>query len=191
MVDKKVVSSSTQKSTKTSTEPDGTIIETITTTITEKYSDGSSGVKTKVETITKPSTKCPSCAGGAQAPTHSSPAHSTAPKVENTTDPTFIQEALEEHNVLRAKHGAPPLILNADLGKISQAWVNNLAKLGKMQHNSTCGFGENVYWNTEKVDGKRPVSQWYSEIKEKLEPQPGTGTNLNFTNQTIICVFIN
>lgn len=67
---------------------------------------------------------------------------------------------------------------NLKLGKIAQAWANELAKMGKMQH-STAGFGENVYWNTEACDGKRPVDQWYSEIKDynfsKMEGQKGTG----------------
>jgi len=65
------------------------------------------------------------------------------------------------------------------LCKISQAWANELAKKGKMQH-STTKYGENIYWNTEPIDGAIAVTNWYSEIKDfdfnKMEGQKGTGT---------------
>jgi len=180
MADKKVLSSNVKKDTKTVTKPDGTIVDTITTTTTEKYADGTTGVRTQVETITKTpggATGSPS-ASGAKAQSAESPAQSKAPKVSNTTDNGFIKTCLDQHNVLRAKHGSPPLTLNADLGKIAQAWANELAKKGNMEH-STSGFGENVYWCTDPVDGKRPVDQWYSEIKDynfsNLVGQKGTG----------------
>jgi hypothetical protein len=58
------------------------------------------------------------------------------------------------------------------------AWAQKLAKSGNLQHN-TSGFGENVYWSTENIDGARPPDMWYSEIKDfnfnKLEGQKGTG----------------
>jgi len=179
MGDKKLVNTSVQKSTKTENKPDGSIIETITTVTTEKFSDGSTQTKTGVETITKPPGSSPGGGGsGAKQPASVSPKDSNAPKAQNTTDQKFVQDCLKQHNVLRAKHHAPPLVINADLMKISQAWANTIAKMGKMQH-STSGFGENVYWSTEMVEGKRPADQWYSEIKDynwkKGEGQSGTG----------------
>jgi len=177
---KKVLSSSVKKDTKTATQPDGTIVDTITTTTTEKFEDGTTGVRTQVETITKTpgGAKGGPGAKGAKAPSAESPADSKAPKVTNTTDGKFIQMCLDQHNVLRAKHGAAKLTLNGDLGKIAQAWANELAKKGNMEH-STAGFGENVYWCTDPIDGKRPVDQWYSEIKDynfsNLVGQKGCG----------------
>ena len=48
-----------------------------------------------------------------------------------------------------------------------------------MQH-STTKYGENIYWNTEPIDGAIAVTNWYSEIKDfdfnKMEGQKGTGT---------------
>lgn len=182
MAQKKVVNTSTKTSTKTHTEADGTIVEVTTTTITENYEDGSSGTRTEVKTVKKPPGS-----GVGKNPTggHTeylnptlTPASSTSPKVENSTDKSFIQDCFETHNKLRAKHGYPPLKLDADLGKIAQAWANELAKKGVMQHNST-GFGENVYWNTDLPPGSRPAEAWYSEIKDfnfdKIEGQKGTG----------------
>ncbi|CAL8103222.1 unnamed protein product [Orchesella dallaii] len=176
---KQVVDTKTATSTKTSTEPDGTIVEVITTTITDKFSDGSTGTRTEVKTTKKaPCAGATGCGNAQVLQANLTPASSTAPKVENNTDAKFIQDVLETHNKLRAKHGAPPLVINADLAKIAQAWANEVAKKGNMEH-STSGFGENVYWNTDKPPGTRPPEAWYSEIKDfnfsKLEGQKGTG----------------
>lgn len=178
---KTVVETKTNTSTKTSTESDGTVVEVITTTITDKFSDGSSGTRTETKTIRKAGGGGGGGVGGKQSRMLNpslTPATSTSPKVENITDKGFIKECLETHNKLRAWHGAPPLVLDEDLGKIAQAWARELSKMGKMMHNDT-GFGENVYWNTDMPAGSRPAEAWYSEIKDynfkKLEGQKGTG----------------
>jgi len=176
MAEKTVVESKTQTQKKTSTESDGTVVEVITTTITEKFSDGSSGTRTETKTIR---TGGGGGGGGAgMLDANLTAATCKAPQVDNTTDKAFIQLCLETHNKLRAQHGGSPLTLDADLGKVAQAWAKKLADKGKMEHNTT-GFGENVYWNTESPTGSRPAEAWYSEIKDynfgKLEGQKGTG----------------
>ncbi|CAG7714315.1 unnamed protein product [Allacma fusca] len=102
-----------------------------------------------------------------------------AERVKSTTDPKFIQEALEEHNKLRASHGIGPVSIDEDLNNVAQAWANRLLQKGKMEH-STNGFGENVFWASGgSINGAKPCQAWYSEIKDfdfnRIDHTPGTG----------------
>lgn len=56
------------------------------------------------------------------------------------------QEALKLHNVLRARHGVPALVLDDNINRKAQAYADYLAKSGRFQHSSDRnGLGENLY----------------------------------------------
>jgi len=177
---KKVVDTDIQTSTKTVPGADGTMVDIITTKITEKYEDGTTGTRTGTQQVLhtpggpKAEASKPAVINAALTP-----ATSTAPKADNLTDKDFINACLAMHNKLRAKHGAPALTLDDELGKIAAAWAKELTKMpGQLKHNKT-GFGECVYWNTDVPEGGRPVQAWYSEQNffdwKRLEGQKGTG----------------
>jgi len=178
MSGKTVVDSKATTTSNTVTEKDGTIIEYITTTYNEKYSDGTVGNRMEQKIIKKPPPTVGTKNGPGLLNPNLTPESSKAPKVPNVTEKAFIDECLLMHNSLRAKHGAPALTLDDNLGKIAQAWAGELIKKNKMAHNDT-GFGENVYWNTELPTGSRAAEMWYSEIKDydfsKNAGQKGTG----------------
>ncbi|CAG7718729.1 unnamed protein product [Allacma fusca] len=179
----------TRVDTKTKTNADGSITKTVTTTITEHHDDGSTSTKTKVETFTE---NIPVGGGsgsggkgskggksGAVSSGQAAEQMKNAERVKNTTDRKFIQEALEEHNKLRAKHGIGPVSVDEDLNNVAQAWANRLLQKGKMEH-STNGFGENVFWASGgSINGAKPCQAWYSEIKDfdfnRIDHTPGTG----------------
>jgi len=163
--EKKPVSTNTSTSTKEETK-DGIKVITITTTTVETYADGSKSTKVHTKTITEGPKQLMTSNDGGPAVAVADNAKETCPRVENTTDKNFIQTVLETHNKYRAKHGAPPLKLSPDLCKVSQAWVNTLAKKDKMEH-SMSGYGENCFWGSNDVkEGNVPVETWYSEVKD-------------------------
>jgi uncharacterized protein YkwD len=179
----------TRVDTKTKTNADGSITKTVTTTITEHHDDGSVSTKTKVETFTENIPVPGSGGGGGRKPSkgnsgavsssQAAEQMKNAERVKNTTPPQFIEEALEEHNRLRAKHGIGPMTIDEDLNNVAQAWANKLLQKGKMEH-STNGFGENVFWASGgSINGVKPCQAWYSEIKDfnfkRIDHTPGTG----------------
>ncbi|XP_075980981.1 uncharacterized protein LOC142979738 isoform X2 [Anticarsia gemmatalis] len=83
----------------------------------------------------------------------------------------FELQALEEHNVLRAEHGVPPVTLNKEISKYSQKWAEELAKKDAMQYSLNQDYGENVYcgWSSDpntKITAKVCVEKWYNEIND-------------------------
>ena len=56
----------------------------------------------------------------------------------------FRQQALSTHTALRERHGAAPLVLDAELNDIAQDWAQRLASTGAMQHRPNNRFGENI-----------------------------------------------
>ena len=77
---------------------------------------------------------------------------------------------MEAHNKYRAKHHAPPLILNKDLCKIAQDYSkkllqNNAIKysFGKFKGND---MGENIFMcQGREATGEMATNDWYNEIK--------------------------
>jgi len=89
---------------------------------------------------------------------------------------SFINECLDRHNILRAKHGAPSLKISNALNVSAQKWADNLMKTGSFQH-SVSGttrrknVGENLFssWSSDPnatVKGCQAADNWYSEIKD-------------------------
>uniref|UniRef100_A0AAG5D7J0 SCP domain-containing protein n=1 Tax=Anopheles atroparvus TaxID=41427 RepID=A0AAG5D7J0_ANOAO len=80
---------------------------------------------------------------------------------------SFQKNCLERHNVLRAKHSAAPLVLDAGLCQYAQEWATYLASINRLQHRPVRKYGENCY---AKLGGPTPsassvVNAWYNEIK--------------------------
>ena len=85
---------------------------------------------------------------------------------------------LEEHNRLRALHGADPLILNPDLNEMAQKYAEILAKKKQMEHSKDRNLkshpgeyvGENLYyaWASPILEYKcgDMSKSWYDEIKD-------------------------
>jgi len=97
------------------------------------------------------------------------------------------KQALQAHNQLRAKHGAPPVKLNKKLNEYAQNYANEIIRTGKVEH-SNCMMdgtlvGENIATksstNGQDFDGAEVSEAWYMEIGgydfRKSEPQKGTG----------------
>ncbi|XP_038051085.1 uncharacterized protein LOC119724210 [Patiria miniata] len=92
------------------------------------------------------------------------------------------REALEMHNIYRARHGVPPLVLNNTLNKYSQKWAEKMASMRKLEHSpqkNRPNYGENIYYsgsthfNVSDVKGETSISAFYDEIKDYDYDNPG------------------
>ncbi|CAF3270805.1 unnamed protein product [Rotaria socialis] len=85
----------------------------------------------------------------------------------------FQNDALEIHNILRARHCVPPLVLDEEMNIRAQIYAEHLAeKDGKLTHSTDLGnrFGENLYAITRKtpitnLTAEKVVRTWYEEIQ--------------------------
>lgn len=78
----------------------------------------------------------------------------------------FEEEILAQHNILRAKHGVPPLTWNAEIADFAEDWAKTNASKNKMYHRQPNKYGENIYWKSGgTVSGEEAVDAWYSEIQ--------------------------
>lgn len=111
----------------------------------------------------------------------------TPVKISQTTSLTqFRQEALQEHNRLRALHRVPPLTLDPTLNNYAQEWANNLAATGQFRHRSDRKYGENLYMTTASdVGGRTPVTVWYNEIKFYNFRNPGFSMETGHFTQVV------
>lgn len=66
------------------------------------------------------------------------------PRVIQLRDNTFAVDCLFWHNVFRAKHGSPPLVLSYPLVQMAQEWANYLAHTDSFKYRNTEGVGENL-----------------------------------------------
>jgi len=58
----------------------------------------------------------------------------------------FAHTACLAMNAARENHGAPPLEVNSQLSEIAQAWANEMARTGKLEHSpaESRNFGRQV-----------------------------------------------
>jgi uncharacterized protein YkwD len=89
----------------------------------------------------------------------------------------FRAAALKQHNVYRARHGAPPLVLSSQLNDVAQHYVEQLARTNKLVHSGNTHFGENLYaFGSSGQALLRPeavVDRWYNEIQNYHFDKPG------------------
>jgi uncharacterized protein YkwD len=93
----------------------------------------------------------------------------------------FQNAMVARHNYWRAKHGVPPLKLDAKLNSDAQAWANTLASTQQFKHAGVAGQGENLYLSASTsttlpaitIEANKAVDAWYNEIKDYKYSNPG------------------
>jgi len=115
----------------------------------------------------------------------SPPAIQSSPKASQSIS-ELQSEGLRVHNEYRARHGVPPLTLDASLCKYAEEWARNLASRGVMQHRSNNKYGENLYCKYGSVGtdatAQEATKSWYDEIKMYNFGCPGfSGSTGHFT----------
>lgn len=88
-------------------------------------------------------------------------------------EPPGLVGTVDAHNVERAEVGVPPLVWDADLAAIAQAWVvqcvDTQAPIGLVDHNAnrSQGYpeyvGENIYGSGGQASGTAAVALWIQE----------------------------
>ncbi|CAF3227625.1 unnamed protein product [Rotaria socialis] len=106
------------------------------------------------------------------APPQPSPPLSESKKLADLSPATWEMQALNSHNTFRAKHGVPPLVLDAGITRTAQAYAKHLAKKNLFEHSSNRdNLGENLYTMsssaplTDQTFGTDATQSWYDEIK--------------------------
>ena len=102
----------------------------------------------------------------------------------------FIESASKMHNEYRAKHSAPPLIINEEINKIAQQYAEHLASIDTMAHSTNHlngeRLGENLYWYCgTQIDGAEMTTSWYDEIAEYDFNNPGFQKGTSHFTQVI------
>jgi len=122
--------------------------------------------------------------GGAPAPSYTAVGVAAdepeAPKLESKD---FSRQLCEEINKLRATHGSPPLVYDADLSEGANVWAKHLANQAKLQPTSDSTVGETLAWKPRGVMSPQQAARiWHEEIKYYNWKRPGfTGATANFT----------
>ncbi|CAH8824368.1 unnamed protein product [Trichobilharzia szidati] len=84
-------------------------------------------------------------------------------------DERFNEQALREHNRLRALHGCPELQLDNELMYSAQKWAETLAQAEKLYHSNHNAYGENLAFKMSAapciITGDEVSQTWYSEIE--------------------------
>lgn len=102
------------------------------------------------------------------------------PAVGQAGFPQFAQAGLEAHNMYRARHGTPPMVLVQDLLTNAQQCAQHYAGKGTIDHSCPYknGAGENLYLavggTPDAVQHVKAATQgWYNEIKDYDFNNPG------------------
>src|SRR3954453_106338 len=116
-------------------------------------------------------------------------ANSTPRAADRLDLPAFRAAALQQHNVYRAKHGSPPLILSAQLNEVAQHYAEQLAHTNQLVHSEQKQYGENLY--TSRASNATPprpeavVDTWYNEIQHYDFNQPGFRPDTSHFTQVV------
>jgi uncharacterized protein YkwD len=93
------------------------------------------------------------------------------PLPDATTD-DFLAEALSEANACRAKHHAPPLVLDQGLVEYARSRAASRSEYPDTEAGHTGlreGTGENLFWGAgskkHPLAAGKAVAEWYDEIK--------------------------
>ncbi|MEU5883461.1 CAP family protein [Spirillospora sp. NPDC047279] len=120
----------------------------------------------------------------------------TRPALPDSTTKEFQDEALAAANADRARHHAPPLVMDSDLSKyaMERAASRSQSEMLNAGHaDLRDGTGENIYWGGSSgspLPGADAVKSWYSEISDydfsdpKFTPDAGHFTQLVWKGST-------
>ena len=101
----------------------------------------------------------------------------------------FREAALQQHNVYRATHGSPPLILSAQLNEVAQHHAEQLARTQQLVHSEQEQYGENLSASSASNSiPPRPeavVDSWYNEIQHYDFNQPGFRPDTSHFTQVV------
>jgi uncharacterized protein YkwD len=109
---------------------------------------------------------------------------------KDSTMTSFIKDAIDQHNKLRALHGAPSLKHDPELTKHAQHWADYLAKTNKFQH-SECRIGKKMIGENiammggQELSGKDATDMWYEEIQDYNFNRPGFGGDTGHFTQVV------
>jgi len=105
------------------------------------------------------------------------------------SDQQFNIELTNKMNIQRVKHGVQPLVLDAGLSKISQAYAEKLAKLDTMKHSGNKwqgnSLGENLAMAYPKMTADMAANMWYNEIKNYNWASPAFQGNTGHFTQVV------
>jgi uncharacterized protein YkwD len=117
---------------------------------------------------------------------------STRPAFPDSTTPSFQAEALAEANAYRAKHHAPPLVMDADLNTYAKSRASSRSEQEQLNagHDGLRqGTGENIYWGggsgPDPAAGSDAVKSWYDEIANYDFSKPQFGSNTGHFTQLV------
>ncbi|MGW0809201.1 CAP family protein [Nonomuraea sp. NPDC002799] len=93
----------------------------------------------------------------------------TRPALPDATTPEFQAEALAQANAFRAKHHAPPLVMDPELNAYAKARALSRSEQEQLNAGHTdlrAQTGENIFWGggSEALPGSDAVTSWYDEI---------------------------
>jgi len=76
---------------------------------------------------------------------------------------------LQKHNFYRAKHGSPPMSLDAQLMDGAEKWAKTIASRGSMDHSSEAqdrGIGENLWYGCGLASSwqDKATDMWYAAV---------------------------
>ncbi len=98
---------------------------------------------------------------------------------------------LRLHNEYRAKHQAPPLVLDAECGRLAQAYAEELLAKGVLQHGMrTTASGERLGQNLAMSsrtnwDPLSATTLWYNEVSKYNFNQPGFSSACGHFSQLV------
>jgi hypothetical protein len=75
-----------------------------------------------------------------------------------------MQAALDRHNALRARHGAPPLVWSDDCARNAQNAANHCQNIGRLEHNNHANQGQNLYSHSSRANPVDATQKWYDEV---------------------------
>jgi len=117
-----------------------------------------------------------------------------------TTKPTTTAESsylsaqrmamLEQHNIYRVKHQAPPMTLSDTVNQDAQTWADYLARVDKFEHAPWAdrnGQGENLARFSRSSDtvGQQSTTMWYNEVANYDFNNPVFGMNTGHFTQVV------
>jgi uncharacterized protein YkwD len=96
--------------------------------------------------------------------------------------------ALAIHNSARARKSLQPLHWDGDLARAATRYAQHLAKIGKMEHASGTGQGENLFWRSPANDTAHAsaAQAWINEASNYHDEQIPRG---NFSAYGHYCEF--
>ncbi len=95
---------------------------------------------------------------------------SATPSVVSSNN-SFAQALLAEHNRARDEAGVPRLRWSVKLAGEAQGWAEQLARAGSLEHSSQTGVGENLWMGSAGY--YRPEAMVGAFVNEKRYFQPG------------------